>query len=163
MFWDSYIEKDFIKKKIWDKGRAEIWKETICNSRVPTSTSHLRSPKPYMALPRYQSRIYFAYRIGELQFKDYRRGEFKKRFGNTKCFADGCSEPDRLEHAMVCDGYPKELRFTRPNFNHDRTDDQKQFIEYLVKLDGYRAKYFYLPVLYRPSTRQILERQLGLR
>ena len=116
-----------------------------------------------MSLPRYEAQRYFAFRIGELQFKDYRRGEFKKKFGNSKCFADGCSEPDRLEHVMKCDGYPDELRFRKQFYNHERTVDQKEFVDYLVKLDAYRAKYYYLPVLHRPSTRKMLEKRLGIK
>ena len=113
-----------------------------------------------MRMSRYQSKLFFAYRVGDLQFKDFRRGEFSKKFGNSNCFT-GCSQPDRLEHVMQCEGYPVELRCDLKYFDYDPVE-QPMFVEYLEKLDAYRAKYYYLPLLYRPSTRKIIERRLGI-
>ena len=155
------IGKELIRDRIWEIGRVEIWKDTVKNKRVPFNRTHVRFLKQYMALDRYKSRLFFAYRTGELQFKEYRRGEFGKRFGNTKCFMNGCNEPDNLEHVMKCDRYPDELRFHYNNYNYD-PDEQREFIEYLQKLDVYRGRQFDLPVLYRPSLRKQIERRLGL-
>ena len=104
--------------------------------------------------------MFFAYRMGELQFKDYRRGEFRKKFGNTKCFAPGCSQPDTLEHVRKCDGYPPEVRFIPDNFNYD-PNEQNEFIDYLIRLDAYRCKYFYLPLLYRPRMAVFLDKKIS--
>ena len=93
------LDKDLIREKVWRIGREEIWKETLYNRRIPFNPSHLKTYKPYMRLPRYEAKLLFALKVGELQFKDYRRGEFKAKFGNTLCF--GCQEePDNLEHVM---------------------------------------------------------------
>ena len=101
-----------------------------------------------MKLPKYDAKIFFAYRIGELQFKENRRGEFTKKFGNTRCFADGCSEPDTLQHTMVCDGY--DQLFRKNNQDYD-PDVQLEFIEYLKQLDKERHRKYSLPVLFRKS------------
>ena len=82
-------------------------------------------------------------------------------FGNTKCFMDGCDEPDSLKHVMSCRKYPVEMRCYLDNYNHD-PNEQDEFIEYLRKLDGFRAKHFNLPVMYRPSLKKRLERELEL-
>merc|ERR1711884_399258 len=104
-----------------------------------------------MRLPKYESRLFFAYRIGELQFKEYRRGEFKKRFGNTNCFADGCSQPDTLIHAVTCDGYNQT--FQKHKLEHVMNPDiQLEFIDYLKKLDWERARKYGLPILYRQGS-----------
>ena len=115
-----------------------------------------------MRRSRFESRLFFAFRIGELQFKDYRRGEFSKIFGDTKCFIDGCNERDDLYHVMRCEGYPSDLRFYETNFNYDPIE-QENFIQYLKKLDSFRAKNFNLPVLHRPSLKKKLERELKLK
>ena len=156
------ISLEYIKSKIWEFGRMEIWKETLTNSRIPKSPNHLRHPKFYMKLPRYQSKLFFAYRVGELQLKDFRRGEFSRRFGNSRCFT-GCLQADRLDHVMTCEGYPADIRFQPDKFevNYD-PNDQKVFISYLVKLDAYRAKAFSLPLLFRVSKRKMIEKRLGL-
>ena len=105
-----------------------------------------------MSLPRYDAKLFFAYRIGELQFKEYRRGEFRKKFGNTKCFADGCSEPDTLKHAMGCNGYDQMFRKTEQDAD---PEVQQEFIEYLKKLDRERARKYSLPILYRKSLSEL--------
>ena len=155
------VSVEFIKDKIWQAGRAEVWKETLSNSRLPKTMNHLRHPKEYMKLSRYQSKLFFAYRVGDLQLKDFRRGEFSKKFGNSKCFM-GCSQPDRLSHVMTCDGYPLDLRFNLSDFDYD-PENQKKFIEYLMKLDAFRGKYCMLPLLYRGSLRAAAERKLGIK
>ena len=154
------VDKEMIKLRVWEKARGDIWRETLRNGRVPFNRTHVKTPKPYQHQNRYRSQIFFAYRIGELQFKDYRRGEFRKKFGNTKCFAPGCSQPDTLEHVRKCDGYPPEVRFIPDNFNYDPTE-QNEFIDYLIRLDAYRCKYFYLPLLYRPRMAVYLDKKIS--
>ena len=152
------IETEYIKKKILEVGRAEIWKDTLTNRRIPVNINHLKCVKPYMRLPRYQSKLFFAYRTGELEMLDYRRGEFGRRFGNTKCFACS-SHPDRLDHVMQCEGYPADLRCNLKDFDFDPYK-QKEFIEYLTRLDLYRSRAFSLPLLFRPSTKKKIEKRL---
>lgn len=153
------VSKEEIKEKVWDKGRKDIWGDSVKNRRVPFNRYFFKTPKPYMTRSRYQSRLFFAFRIGELQFKDYRKGEFNKKFGNTECFMEGCNEPDRLDHVMRCEKYPSELRCELRNFNHD-PNEQDEFIEYLTKLDKFRYDNFNLPVMYRPSLKKVLEREM---
>ena len=153
------IDKELIRDKIWEIGRIEIWKDTVRNKRVPFNRTHIKTHKNYMSMGRYLSKLFFAFRVGELQFKEYRRGEFNKRFGNTKCFMDGCDSPDNLEHVRTCDKYPEDLRFPDDNFNYD-PNEQREFIKYLQKLDVYRGKQFDLPLLYRPSLKKQIERKL---
>ena len=74
----------------------------------------------------------------------------------------GCSQPDRLSHVMTCDGYPLDLRFNLSDFDYD-PENQKKFIEYLMKLDAFRGKYCMLPLLYRGSLRAAAERKLGIK
>ena len=141
------VEKEHIKAKVWSFGREEVWKEAICNKRIPFNDNHMKVGKPYMRLPKYDARLFFAYRIGELQFKAYRKGEFIRKFGNTKCFADGCGEQDTLQHAMRCDGY--DQMFGKDEMELFELDAQKEFIAYLKKMDTERARKYYLPLLYR--------------
>ena len=155
------VDKDLIRKKIWEFGREEIWDESVRNNRVPFNRTHVRFHKQYMSLDKYSSRLFFAYRIGEIQMKDYRKAEFTKRFGDTKCFIKGCNEPDRLDHVRRCQGYPPDLRFERDNQDYD-PQEQAEFIEYLTRLDSFRAKNFDLPLLFRPSLRKQIERSLGI-
>ena len=150
-----HLEKSHIKEKVQNYGRVEVWKETLTNNRIPFNHTHLRSVKTYMRLPRYEAKLYFAYKIGELQFKDYRRGEFKRKFGNTKCFADGCSEPDTLEHVRFCTGY--DSRYTKTEHETDE-NVRREFIEYLKRIDAERAKKYYLPVLFRKSLKDVVKR-----
>ena len=143
------VDKNLIKEKIYSHGREEVWKETISNRRVPFNDNHMKQVRLYMRLPKYDSKLFFAYRIGELQLKENRRGEFRKRFGNTKCFADGCSEPDNIQHMVTCDGYENTFKKLGQEMN---PDIQLEFIEYLKKMDKERAKKYYLPLLFRKST-----------
>ena len=93
-------------------------------------------------------------------FKDYRKGEFKKKFGDVNCFA-GCDSADTLSHAMECKQYPEDMRFSFTNFNHD-PNEQKEFIDYLEKLDKFRAQKWGLPVIYRPSLLKTIERKMKM-
>ena len=145
------VDKDLIKDRVWRYGREEVWRESLSNNRVPFNGNHMKKTRLYMRLPKYDSRLFFAYRIGELQFKEYRRGEFRKRFGNTKCFADGCSQPDTLKHAVTCDGYNQT--FQEQKLEHVMNPDiQIEFIDYLKKLDWERARKYGLPILYRKGS-----------
>ena len=145
-----HVDKDLVKEKVWKMGRQEVWKETLHNRRIPFNDNHMKITKAYMRMPKYDAKLFFAYRTGELQFKEYRKGEFKKKFGNTWCFGCG-EEPDTLEHVMKCCYY--ERRFQEKDFNIDGTEEQLQFIEYLKKLDRERTVRFGLPILYRRSLR----------
>lgn len=113
-----YVSKDIIRQKVWDFGRKEIWKEAIKNKRIPYSHNHLNKGNilNYMQLPKYEARMYFTYMIGELQFKNNRKGEFIKRFGDLKCFQKNCENLDSLEHVMTCQYY--DNRYTETG--HDR-------------------------------------------
>ena len=155
------VPKSEIKAKVWEQSRIRLWREAIKNRRIPFKRFYAKRPQLYMRKSRYDSRLFFAYRVGELQFKDCRRGEFSKVFGDTSCFVKGCEEPDSLLHVMNCSGYPADLRFVPDNFNYDPSE-QDEFIDYLKRLDGFRAKMFNLPVLYRPSLKKRLERELKL-
>ena len=155
------VSKERIKRNVWELGRMNLWDESVKNRRVPFNRTYIKTPKPYMRRNRYESRLFFAFRIGELQFKDYRRGEFTKIFGDTKCFAPRCQSPDTLEHVMRCSGYPSDLRFELTNYNYDPIE-QEEFIQYLKRLDGYRASKYNLPVIYRPSLKKRLEREVRL-
>ena len=98
-------------------------------------------------LSKYEARLFFTYRIGELQFKSYRKGEFIKKYGNVQCFERGCIEEDTLEHVMRCQDY--DIRY-RQTMTHDSDYLQiKTFVQYLVELDGYRSRKFGLPIMYR--------------
>ena len=129
------------------------------NRRVPLNRTYAKTPKPYFLETRYRSRLFFAFRIGELQFKDFRRGEFTRKFGDTKCFMPNCDNADSLVHVMECKHYPPELRFNFTNYNYDPIE-QVEFINYLEKLDKFRALNFGLPVIYRPSLKAMIEKQL---
>ena len=153
------VQKKEIKDKVWELGRRRIWRESVKNRRVPFNRHYLKSPKLYMRRNRRESRLFFAFRIGELQFKDSRRGEFTKSHGDTNCFMEGCEEPDSLKHVMRCPKYPDELKFRLTDYNYDPYE-QNEFIEYLKKLDSYRMYKFNLPIVFRPSLRKRLEREL---
>ena len=70
-----------------------------------------------------------------------------------------CDQPDSLEHVMTCKYYPEDLRFDKTNYNYD-PNEQEEFIEYLERLDKFRSSRFDLPVLYRPSLKKRIEKQM---
>ena len=155
------VSKKEIKEKVCELGRRKLWRESVKNRRVPFNRHYIKTPKLYMRRNRREAKLFFAFRIGELQFKDNRRGEYTKKFGNTTCFMDGCNQPDSLQHVMSCNRYPADMRFGLSDFNHD-PHEQNEFIDYLQKLDKFRLKEFNLPLIYRPSLKQRMERELKL-
>lgn len=83
-----------------------------------------------------------AYKTGELNFKDYKKWEMKRKFGNTECFyCEG--EKDDLTHVMQCGGYETQPK----NFHLDGTD--KRFAEYIRALDAERWRKFEMGLVYR--------------
>ena len=105
----------------------------------------------YMQLPKYDSRLFFTYKIGELQFKEFRKGEFIKKYGNTNCFQPGCQSKDNLTHVMRCHQY--ENKFYETQIDSDE-NKMKLFIDYLKRLDKERAERFNLPIMYRRLTKR---------
>ena len=151
---EYHLEKDYIRENIIHFGRTEVWKETLTNRRIPYNPTQMKRWRPYMSLPKYDSRLYFAYRIGELQFKSDRKGEYGRKFGNTKCFADWCSEEDTLQHVRRCPGY--DVRFSKVKVDKDE-ETRAEFISYLKKLDLERIKKYNLPILHRRSMKEQLK------
>ena len=142
--------KDKIKENVWEYGRIEIWKETLGKKKIPYCDNHARRHRFYSTLPRYQAKLYFAYKIGELQFKDYRRGEYIKKFGDTLCFT-GCGQPDSLEHVMNCKGYATKWN---GETGWEDLNSINTLVDYLRELDRERTSRFKLPVIYRQSLRE---------
>ena len=117
------------------------------NRRVPY-TSHIeKCTKQYWEFARHDSRLMLSYYIGELTFKDNKKREMTKKFGNTKCFA-GCDAPDSLEHVQSCDRY--DTKFS--DFYIDGTD--KQFVKYLAALDIERWRKYQCPLVFRLDRKQ---------
>ena len=132
----------------------EIWKEAMKNKRIPFNHSHIKRGEMYWQMDKYEARLLFSYRIGELQFKNYRKGEFIKRFGDTMCF-EGCAAPDTLEHVMWCDRYPIRYWGNTKSIDKDYSL-APSFVEYLRKLDAHRARRYGLPVMFRRSLKEMI-------
>ena len=145
------ITKEVIKEKVWKVAREELWINSMRNRRVPYTSKIKKAEKQYWGFPKHQAKILLSYYTGELTFKDSKRHEMTKKFGNTKCFT-GCDEPDSFEHVKVCPNYD-----TKPeNFNLDGTD--RQFIKYLTELDMERWRKYLCPLVYRLDRNQRKER-----
>ena len=153
---ETESDKETIKLQVWDKGRFEIWEETLKSSRVPYNYTHLRRYRLYSTLPRFEAKLYFAYKIGELQFKENRRGEYRAKFGDTLCFAEGCNQPDTLEHVMTCSGYHKLDRWNGKYElgQFEDHDSIRKAVDYLKHLDITRSHQYKLPLLYRPGLKE---------
>ena len=83
-----------------------------------------------------------AFKTGELNLKDYKKWEMRRKFGDTDCFM-GCDAKDDLDHVMQCNGYE-----TKPkNYYLDGTD--KKMAEYLRALDAERWRKFEMGLVYR--------------
>ena len=148
------VSKEDIKEAIWRVGRIEVWEESLKNKRIPFNHSHIKRGELYWKLNKYDSRLIFSYRIGELQFKHYRKGEFMKRFGNTLCF-EGCNEPDTLDHVMWCDRYP--IRYWGNTKSIDKDYSLiPSFVEYLKRLNDHRAREYGLAVMYQRSLKDMM-------
>ena len=92
-----------------------------------------------------------SYYTGELCFKDFKRNEMSRKYGNTKCFA-GCDEPDNLEHVMACKEYDTKI----DNFYQDGTD--RHFVKFLAALDIERWRKYECPLIYRHDRLQRAKR-----
>ena len=149
-------EKELIKENVWEFGREEIWQETLRSSKVPYNDTHHKRHRMYTTLPKFEAKLYFAFKIGELQFKENRRGEYRAKFGDTLCFVPGCNQPDTLEHVQRCRGY---TRCKIPELGEwEDLDSIKKAIEYLTYLDWHRSFYYKLPLIHRPGLKEAANR-----
>ena len=141
------VRKEDIKEMVWKKARIEIWENVMKNRRIPFRSNFGKTKKNYWKMPRYKAKLLLSYYIGELNMKDYKRNEMRKRFGNTNCL-EGCDEPDNLKHVMECERYE-----TKPkNFKLDGTDEK--LVNYLASLDKERFRKHEYPLVYRLDRKQ---------
>ena len=146
------IPKDGIKEAVWKKARQELWVNSMKNRRVPFTPIIEKSKKQYWTFPRLEARLILGYKIGELEFKDNKRHESVKRFGNLRCL-EGCDMPDSLEHVMQCKRYDTRV----DDFKLDGTD--AKFVKYLRAIDLERFRKFQYPLVWRPNGKERLKRQ----
>ena len=147
------VPKDIIKELVWRKARQELWLNSMKNRRVPFTPTIDKSGKPYWRFQRYEARLILHYKIGELSFKDYKKNEMKRKFGNLRCFA-GCEEIDSYSHVKQCERYETKVK----NFDLDGTDEK--LAKYLRALDRERFRKYGSPLVHVPN-RAEKSRRLG--
>ena len=135
--------KERIKENVWRQARYKLWTDMINNRRAPYSFRPYKIKKDYWGLPKLDARLVLAYKTGELNFKEFKKREMTRLYGNTNCFIVGCREKDTLRHVMECEGYETKIK----NFPQDGQD--KNMAPYLRKLDLERWKYFECGLIYR--------------
>ena len=137
------LEKEVIKEAIKTKARRELWLETLKVRKVPLIIDELKSNKLYWHYPKREAMLVFNYKVGQLEFKNYRRQEMKRKFGDINC-VKGCEEPDDLEHVKSCGRY--RTKWTEKTDSHP-----KYLVEFLKDLESERlaATNFKLPLVYR--------------
>ena len=145
------VTKQRIKENVWKISRLNLWGAVTKNKRTPYCHHYKKAKKLYWQFPRLEAKLMLSYKIGELNFKENKRREMKKTFGNTDCFvpwcidAEGKRNKDTLEHVMTCEGYKTKAK----HFNLDGTDIR--MAEYLRALDIERWRNFGLSLVYRPD------------
>ena len=137
------MEKETLDRVINEKGRHDIWLETLKVRRVPVSLNGDKGKRLYFHLPRRESILIFHFRIGELQFLNSRRGEFMKLFGTTKCVL-GCDQPDNFFHMRECGRYMTK-------WQDDFNQDPPRLLQFLKDLERERMERGQpsIPLVYR--------------
>ena len=107
--------------------------------------SFRKEKKQYWELEKRRARLVFAYHTGNLDFRNDKKGEAVRKFGNTNCLVPACAGRDELSHVVKCFGYktkPKEETFLG-------IDGNESLAEYLDLLDAERYHKFRAPLLFR--------------
>ena len=146
--------KEVIKEAIWNYGRIEVWQEALKDPRVPFNHTHDKQYKLYGSLPKYEAKLYFAYKVGSLRFKDYARSESIRKYGNSDCWIPGCTGPDTLEHVLSCWGY--KTKYKGPEWKWEDLKTIKRVANYLTELDRERTRRFGMSLLYRPGLKEAM-------
>ena len=137
------VTKRRIKEMVWDKARMKLCREANHNRRVPYNGAFKKEKKEYWGFNRIEAKLMLGYKTGELNFKEFKRWEMKKKFGNTDCFVIGCKNKDTLTHVMQCEGYE-----TKPEkFALNGRD--RPMANYLKELDQERWKKYKISMIYR--------------
>ena len=139
---ETRVTKESIKESVWWKARVDLWKRTIKNKRLPAIPEIRKKTKLYWTLPKREARLIMSHNIGELNFKENKKNEMKRKFGDIKCFA-GCDEIDSFQHVKECERYTVKAK----NYNLDGTDEK--LAKYLADLDSERFKKYACPLVYR--------------
>ena len=149
------MDKAVIKEAIWDYGRKEIWREALKNQRVPFNHTHKKQYKLYGSLPKFEAKLYFAYKVGSLRFKAFSKGESMRKYGNTDCWIPGCTGPDTLEHVLSCWGY--KTKYKGPGWEWEDLQSIKKVTKYLTELDLERLRRFGMSLVYRPGLKEAMK------
>ena len=99
------------------------------NRRAPYSHRPNKIKKDYWSMTKLDARLVLAYKTGELNFKDFKRREMTRIYGNTNCFVVGCKQKDNLKHVIECEGYDTKIQ----KFEQDGQD--KKMAPFLRALD----------------------------
>ena len=135
--------KERIKENVWRIARNKLWDEMLNNRRAPYSHRPNKIKKDYWNLPKLEARLVLAYKTGELNFKEFKKREMTRIYGNTNCFVTGCREKDTIWHVMQCEGYTTKIK----NFKQDGQD--KLMAPYLRALDMERWRLYECGLIYR--------------
>ena len=137
------ISKDKMKKQMWKVARDELWQTVLMDRRVPYQECPKKYKKDYWSLEKRRALLVFAYKIGNLDFRNNKKGEALRKFGSTACLASGCPGRDDLQHIIDCSGYdnkPEEGAFD---------GDDVKLADYLDKVDAERFSKWRAPLLFR--------------
>lgn len=135
------VEKDIVSEVITDKARMEIWEDTLAIRRVPVRLNEKKSGKLYFHLPKREAQLLLAYYVGELQFKNHRRNEFRKVFGDVDC-VNGCGGLDDFDHMKVCPAQSVK-------WNEDVDIHPETLLRFLKDLENQRMLSAGLPLIFR--------------
>ena len=137
------IGKERMKKLIWKKAREDLWLAVLKERRVPYQDSAEKSKKDYWAFNKRKSSLIFAYKVGNLDFRDDKKGESLRKFGSTACIVPHCPGIDNLAHVRECYGYK-----TKPG-KYAFKGNEEELGDYLDALDAERFGVFRAPLMYR--------------
>ena len=141
----SNIGKEKSKEMMWKKARMELWKTVLLDRRVPYQDTPDKYRKDYWKLNKRKAKLVFAYKVGNLDFRNDKKGEAIRKFGTTECLAPGCGEKDEISHVVECSGYG-----SRPTAGAFEGDDEA-LATYLDELDRERYGTWRAPLMYRPK------------
>ena len=139
------IGKEQLKLGMWKVARDNLWLAVLKDRRVPYQDTPKKFKKDYWKLERRRALLVFAFKIGNLDFRNNKKGEAMRKFGSVACLVPGCTGKDDLEHVLECSGYN-----SKPGDGAFEGDDVA-LAEYIDNLDSERFLAWRAPLLYRKS------------
>ena len=137
---ENFVEKNVIDSSVKQAVATRLWLETFDSTKTFKHwTPEMTMNRSYFMMPKLESKLLLALRIGELNFKLSRKRESLQRYGGLECFVGVCLGLDGPQHVSECFGYEARLK---PGHS------EKELAEYLKELHLERMKKYSLPLVY---------------